>query len=1212
MNEELIKDLIDTYKCLLEKYEELSKEIDTLRNTRSDTIEHNKLNDLQGGQEGEFYHLTLEELKKLQDFNIEEIKEKSKGKSAFDIWKEESNIENPTVKDFLNSLKGEKGLQGERGEKGIDGAKGEKGEPGLKGEQGIQGIQGLHGIPGVKGDKGDQGIRGEKGNDGERGLSGKSLLDLWREIEGNENKNLQDLLNELKGDKGEKGERGFSNYEIWKSQGVNGSLQDFFAFLKGDKGDQGIQGIQGATGLQGERGERGLTGERGQKGDKGEPGRDVDPATINRINTELSGKVDKVEGKQLSTNDFTNEDKNKLNSIDLSVKLDRGGYTGTAKDLSDKLDKITRALESNNIDLDTLQELVDYVTVNRTKLEQLGISNIAGLLDALNNKADLNHNHDDRYLSKTYKPTWTEVQNKPDNLANTGQIVDLQRKIDDINSVLSQKASVNHSHNWNDINRKPNIVQEGNHYSIPGIGGKITVFPQTVLPSWIGQTKPTYTYNEILDKPNLDFIPTSWNRKNNNPVIDTAHNDWLYINSNNTHTLGTYFGNKIVRTDGEFQIGSGGEKFRVNNNGEITLKNKTKIISRDNGDIAFGNIAFNDLVYGEFKGIKVWGNNNNNKVVLAGGRVAGLGAGQVQEIDLKGLPEDKYYLVYASINTVRAKFRIHNVLDGKSKPSWSTHNSGFSIQLEFEQSGSGWGGTYPDIRINNYTYAWSNAQPVMNIGQLNNSSNVYVYLRGGGVYTMYSWSVNGNEIVWQNPRRTSGNFEINDESTPYCMDWDTSKEIVPTTIYGEKNNLYGVINRSPYGFLSTELFLENGGSKSNIWTHDNELNIGSRNTSGYANIIAAGYKTNGGSNENVLLDGGGKRPLQDFNMLDYINTSTPIFRFLSHGKFFAGNIYNNEQTPNRDWWHILGGRHGNPKNNFAYYFGIPFNSNDYDNFYFANINNANNTKWVKHIGFRNNGNGYNELYSSDGYNWHYPNGRSFKIFQGQMGSGQLKLDVNESNVYSPKRIESDSGFHIRNRSNEDVLINNGQSKHLDNFFINRDRTSGVHINTINTFKPLATGVHKVDVDGEGGCLAVFKVASSASSIELLAPTYNNHRLRYNWSIDNNRYGSTFKELAYFEDVENLRKKLGSPSDGGELTVEHVNDTLFVRTSCNFNVSNVPNYGSISFRKVFDGGNITFDGGQMIYTGDTQFNGRNGSTAVISVYDNKCYVDIRNI
>ena len=282
---------------------------------------------------------------------------------------------------------------------------------------------------------------------------------------------------QLKGEKGEKGDRGASNFEVWKSQGFAGTINDFFRYLKGEKGD------------------------------KGEPGRDVDPATINRINTELSGKVDKVEGKQLSSNDFTNDLKSKLESIDLSTKLDRGGYTGTAKELSDKLDRIARALESNNIDLDTLQELVDYVTTNRSKLEKLGIGNIAGLVQALADKAPLNHNHDDRYKLKDYVPTWNEVQNKPDNLANTGQINDLQRKINDINTVLSQKASTNHSHNWSDINDKPTITKTGNKYTIAGIGGSIDIPERVQLPNWIGTTKPEYNWTEISGKPELDFLP---------------------------------------------------------------------------------------------------------------------------------------------------------------------------------------------------------------------------------------------------------------------------------------------------------------------------------------------------------------------------------------------------------------------------------------------------------------------------------------------------------------------------------------------------------------------------------------------------------------------------------------------------------------------------------------------------------------------------------
>ena len=88
-------------------------------------------------------------------------------------------------------------------------------------------------------------------------------------------------------------------------------------------------------------------------------------------------------------------------------------------------------------------------------------------------------------MLKDHKPTWTEVQNKPDNLANTGQINDLQRKINDINTVLSQKASTNHTHNWNDIQSKPTIVKTGNKYTIAGLVGSIDIPEGVKLPTHV-------------------------------------------------------------------------------------------------------------------------------------------------------------------------------------------------------------------------------------------------------------------------------------------------------------------------------------------------------------------------------------------------------------------------------------------------------------------------------------------------------------------------------------------------------------------------------------------------------------------------------------------------------------------------------------------------------------------------------------------------------
>jgi hypothetical protein len=166
-------------------------------------------------------------------------------------------------------------------------------------------------------------------------------------------------------------------------------------------------------------------------------------------------------------------------------------------------------------------------------------------------------------------------------------------------------------------------------------------------------------------------------------------------------------------------------------------------------------------------------------------------------------------------------------------------------------------------------------------------------------------------------------------------------------------------------------------------------------------------------------------------------------------------------------------------------------------------------------------------------------------------------------------------------------------------------------NEINVFKPLLMGTYRVNRVGEGGLLVVLKTDSSASSIELWAPSYQSHRLHYNWSVDNNRYGSVFKELAYYEDVYRVGGEISSNWTAVE---QWQNGVIFVSTSLNINLSNLKNKGNMSFRKVFAGGGVTFSctGKTIIYTGDNAFNGGDGSTAVVSIWNQKCYIDIRNV
>ena len=92
-----------------------------------------------------------------------------------------------TEKEWLESLRGEKGdpfvytdftaeqlagLQGPQGEKGDTGAQGPKGDPGETGPQGLQGHQGEKGDTGAQGPQGEQGIQGPEGPKGDTGPAG--------------------------------------------------------------------------------------------------------------------------------------------------------------------------------------------------------------------------------------------------------------------------------------------------------------------------------------------------------------------------------------------------------------------------------------------------------------------------------------------------------------------------------------------------------------------------------------------------------------------------------------------------------------------------------------------------------------------------------------------------------------------------------------------------------------------------------------------------------------------------------------------------------------------------------------------------------------------------------------------------------------------------------------------------------------------------------
>lgn len=107
-------------------------------------------------------------------------------------------------------------------------------------------------------------------------------------------------------------------------------------------------------------------------------------------------------------------------------------------------------------------------------------------------------------------------------------------------------------------------------------------------------------------------------------------------------------------------------------------------------------------------------------------------------IDASALSTSTYYPVTFSIGShsnVRIECRVS--LNSGTKPSWSTHASGFSVRKIWEVNGSGWGTNPINRRILVSDYAFADSDPVRGVGQLSNSSVEYVYVRGGGKYLFY-------------------------------------------------------------------------------------------------------------------------------------------------------------------------------------------------------------------------------------------------------------------------------------------------------------------------------------------------------------------------------------------------------------------------------------------------------------------------------------------
>lgn len=109
-------------------------------------------------------------------------------------------------------------------------------------------------------------------------------------------------------------------------------------------------------------------------------------------------------------------------------------------------------------------------------------------------------------------------------------------------------------------------------------------------------------------------------------------------------------------------------------------------------------------------------------------------------------------------------------LNSGTKPSWSTHSAGFSVDFHIDTQASGWGTTHAETIIYSDTFIFCSVSPV-SYKQLGYGSIPILYLRGGGRYRVIStynaaWKIYKDGYTWQSGKYSQSAMPSSSRPTP--------------------------------------------------------------------------------------------------------------------------------------------------------------------------------------------------------------------------------------------------------------------------------------------------------------------------------------------------------------------------------------------------------------------------------------------------------------
>lgn len=124
-----------------------------------------------------------------------------------------------------------------------------------------------------------------------------------------------------------------------------------------------------------------------------------------------------------------------------------------------------------------------------------------------------------------------------------------------------------------------------------------------------------------------------------------------------------------------------------------------------------------------------------------------------KQIDLIGWDNNKFFPLVIDLQIGhKSKVEINRPLHSSyGRPTYGTHEGGFSMNLSFEMSGSGWGASVVVTNIFDYIRAFSSGKIVVDLGQITESTKCVMGIRGGSKYdvTVYDTTDQSTVNVYQ-------------------------------------------------------------------------------------------------------------------------------------------------------------------------------------------------------------------------------------------------------------------------------------------------------------------------------------------------------------------------------------------------------------------------------------------------------------------------------